>query len=57
MRIYAVIAYCTYYPSPDNVLKVFSRYASAERYMKDIKASGDIYAEHFEIITYKVEED
>jgi hypothetical protein len=58
MEVYAVIWWDDYYPSPDNVLKMFKSWDKACSFLEEV--SSVIYKEvrykNYEIVTYEVEE-
>lgn len=55
MKVYAVITYDGYYPSPDNVVKVFRSKEKADEFSQ--KYALDSSFDFTEVVEYDVEED
>ena len=53
MKVYAVAAWDNYYPSPDNVLKVFSSKEKAYEYYQEVV--GTLSMDRYDILEYEVE--
>ena len=54
MEVYAVIGWDYYYPSPDNVMKMFKSWDKACSFLEEVSKEG--FYKNYEIVTYEVEE-
>jgi hypothetical protein len=52
MKVYLVLEYDTYYPSGDNVKRVFTNLEDAEEYQSSLRASRTY--DYFEIVKKEV---
>lgn len=58
MKVYSVIGYDNYYPSPDNIERCFYKLEQAEEFLKVVLNDKEsYYKQYYEIIPIKVEGD
>ena len=54
--VFTVIGYDRYYPSPDNVLKVFISHERAVEYLEEAETGKYSKRDYYDIVEYVVED-